>query len=148
MPLKIFKNSREATEHLYPVRKRTIKEFACDYFVKVNYIDVYGRNIGYDYEYILAKIKKQFPEAKTSKRWLRMMAYELNNTSRIPARRRSRRALAEGYAETLLLRSAKTYSNITRTVHRKFDDQNIPSAELHRIEKSLLNRGFTVPVRP
>ena len=109
--------------------KPTIKEFACDFFVKVNYVDIYGRNIGYDYEYILTEIKKKFPEAKTSKRWLRMMAYELNNTIRIPARRRSRRALAEGYAEVLLLRPTrvgdKAYSNITQDVRRKFEERCI-----------------------
>jgi hypothetical protein len=147
-PVAKFKNGHGAIKRLYPARKLTIKEFACERFVSVNYVDVYGRNIGYDYEFILAEIKKKFPEAKTSKRWLRMMAYELNNTARIPARRRSRRALAEGYAEALLLQpEAKTYRNITRAVRRKFDEQRITSAELRRVEQSLLSRGFTVPAR-
>jgi hypothetical protein len=135
-----------------PPHKSTIKEFACDFFVKVNYVDVYGRNVGYDYEFILAEIKKRFPEAKTSKRWLRMMAYELNNTIRIPARRRSRRALAEGYAEVLLLRpgrtGAKAYSNISQDVRKKFVEQSIPPSDLRRVERSLISRGFAVPARP
>lgn len=130
-------------------KKQTIKEFAHEYFVRVNYIDIFGRNVGYDYEYILSEIKKQFPKARTSKRWLRMMQYELNGTVRMPMRRRSRRALAEGYAEVLLLRRSgkHVYAHVTNEVKKKFPDQHLSATELRRLEGHLRFLKFAVPVR-
>jgi hypothetical protein len=127
----------------------TIKRFAHDYFVRVNYVDIYGRKVGYDYEHILTELKKKFPTAKTSKRWLRMMAYELNGTTRMPVRRRSRRALAEGYAMTLLLSTpALNFNSIRCRVYRKFPDTTPSLADLKRLEGHLRFLKFTVPARP
>lgn len=129
----------------------TIKEFAREYFLRVNFVNIYGRNVGYDYDYILAEIKKQFPTARTSKRWLRMMAYELTGTVRMPMRRRSRRGLAEAYAEVLLLRRGSgrhVHKNITQDVKQKFPEQRISAATLCHLERTLINRGFKVPPRP
>lgn len=132
-----------------PSRAATIKKFARDYFTRVNFIDVYGRRVGYDYEHILADLRKEFPHAKTSKRWLRMMAYELNGVVRMPMRRRSRRALAESYAEVLLLRrsGSTVYSHVTAEVKRKFPEQHFSAADLRRLESSLRYRKFPVPPR-
>jgi hypothetical protein len=132
-------------------RAQTIKDFAREYFQRVNYVDIYGRKVGYDYDFILTEIKKKFPAARTSKRWLRMMAYEITGTVQMPMRRRSRRALAEGYAEVLLLRrqgqSVDIYKNITREIKRKFPDQHVSSDELRRIEKHLKFLKFPIPPR-
>jgi len=129
-------------------RKQTIKEFARDYFIRVNYVDIYGRKVGYDYEHILAEIKKNFPNAKTSKRWLRKMAYELNGTERLPVRRRSRRALAEGLAMTLLLRRSSAYGGVTVDVKKKFPERHLCADDLRRLERHLKSLKFTVPARP
>ena len=128
----------------------TIKEFACEYFTRVNYVDIYGREVGFEYDFILAEIKRHFPKAKTSKRWLRMMAYELNGTTRMPARIRSRRILAEGYAMVLLLRRSgrrSVYMTVTRDVKLKFPDQHVPASRLRSLEVRLRNLKFTVPPR-
>lgn len=132
-----------------PTKAATIKKFAREFFTRVNFIDVYGRNVGYDYEHILAELRKEFPKAKTSKRWLRMMAYELNGVVRMPMRRRSRRALAESYAEVLLLRRSgdKVYSNVTVEVKKKFPEQHFSAADLRRLDSSLRYRKFPVPPR-
>lgn len=129
--------------------KPTIKEFAHDYFLRVNYVDIYGRNVGYDYDHILAEIKKQFPKSKTSRRWLRIMAYELNGSARMPVRRRSRRALAEGYAEVLLLRRSggSVHRHVTEAVKKKFPDQHISAPELRRLEGHLRFLKFAIPPR-
>src|ERR1035437_2731333 len=50
-------------------KKPTIKKLAHEYFVKVNFIDIYGRNIGYDYSFILdANKKKKTPAASPPRR--------------------------------------------------------------------------------
>jgi hypothetical protein len=136
-----------------PSRAQTIKKFAHEYFVRVNYIDIYGRDVGYDYDYILAEIKKQFPKARTSKRWLRMMGYELTGTVRMPMRRRSRRALAEGYAMTLLLKTTRTktgmrYDHILEGVRKKFAEVVMSAIELRRLENNLRYQNFPLPPRP
>lgn len=133
---------------------RTIKQLAHDYFTRVNYVDIYGRNVGFDYDYILAEIKKEFPAAKTSKRWLRMMAYELNGSVRMPMRRRARRGLAEGYAMTLLLKTIRggvigsRLDNIVTAVRAKFPEQKFSLDDLRRLERHLKFQKFTVPPRP
>lgn len=132
----------------------TIKRWAHEFFVRVSYVDIDGRNVGYDYEYILAELKKKFPDARTSKRWLRKMAYELNGQVRMPVRRRSRRALARGYAEALLLRvtdaeinAGLQYRTVYKYVWGKFPDHTISIEGLKEIERELKRRSFNVPVR-
>lgn len=135
-------------------RRQTIKDFARNYFTQVNYVDVFGRNIGFDYEHILAAIRAKFPNAKTSKRWLRMMAYELNGVVPMPARRRSRRALAEEFAMSLLVRRVRgsdtrgmRFDHIVRIVREKFPDQVLKASDLRRLESRLRGLGFYVPER-
>lgn len=129
-----------------PSRALTIKEFAHDYFERVNYVDIYGRNVGYTYAFILAEIKKQFPNARTSVRWLRAMAYELSGSGKMPMRRRSVRGLTEGHAMVLLLQPI-SFNSVKCRVFRKF--QTKPSTqELERLERRLKFLKFTVPPRP
>ncbi len=129
-------------------RAQTIRAFAHEYFLRVNYVDVYGRNIGYDYEFILAEIKRAFPTARTSKIWLRRMAYELNGSTRMPVRRRSRKALAEGFAMSLLVKQSRLSLNGIRVdVKRKFPDQTVTLAEIKKLERHLVSTNFIVPSR-
>jgi hypothetical protein len=87
------------------VKKRrfsTIKEYAVFLLVKTDFVDCYGRNIGHDYETILAKIKREFPHARTTKRALRYVLYGIDQKVRLPARHRSRKILAREFARALL----------------------------------------------
>jgi hypothetical protein len=131
-------------------KKPTIKKLAHEYFVKVNFIDIYGRNIGYDYSFILDRIKEQFPDAQTSRRWLQDMAYIFNRDEKFPVRRRSRRALSEDYAMALILKRSgrHVYSSIAREVRKKFPEQHIYIARLRSLELWLKNKGFAIPPRP
>jgi hypothetical protein len=126
--------------------KMTIKKFAHDYFMRVSFIDIYGRNIGYDYDFILEEIKRTFPDARTSRRWLQDMAYILNRSARLPVRRRSRRTLAEDYAMSLLLRPY-LYGSVRDAVRKKFPEHGTSLRTLRSLEVRLRNRGFTIPPR-
>ena len=130
-------------------KKLTIKKFANEQFVKVNFVDIYGRNIGHDYNFILDRIKEQFPDARTSRRLLWDMAGILNRSERLPMRRLSRRTMAEDYAMALILkRSGRgVYSNISREVRKKFPEQHVSLDRLRSLERWLRNRGFTIPPR-
>jgi hypothetical protein len=124
----------------------TIKRFAHDYFMRVSFVDIYGRNIGYDYDFILAEIRATFPGARTSRRWLQDMAYVLNRSAKLPVRRRSRRALSEDFAMALLLRPIR-YVSICNAVRNKFPDHVQTLKSLRSLEGRLKNRGFVVPER-
>lgn len=130
--------------------KLTIKKFAHDYFMRVSFVDIHGRNIGYDYDFILEEIKANFPGARTSRRLLQDMAYILNRSERLPVRRRSRRALSEEYAMSLLLRRSgrRVYSNIADDVKKKFHEHRPTKARLRSLEVRLRNRNFPIPPRP
>lgn len=130
-----------------PSRAHTIKEFARAFYVKVNFVDIHGRNIGYDYSFILAKIKEQFPNSKTSRDWVRKMASELNQHEKMPIRGRRNRGTAQSYAMTRLLRTSARYDEIARSVREKFPD-HVPSNDtLRRLERRLRNLKFIVPAR-
>lgn len=131
-----------------PSKRQSIRKWAHDFFLKVSYVDVYGRNVGYDYDYILAELKKQFPEAKTSKRWLRMMAYELSGTVRMPARLRYK-GLAEGYAMALLVSTPQdiSYVGIVARITKKFPAYSPSLITLHHLENKLRHEKFVVPHR-
>lgn len=84
-------------------RFKTIKDYAVFLLVKTDFVDCYGRNIGHDYDTILAKIRREFPQARTTKRALRYVLYGIDQKVRLPARHRSRKILARVYARALLL---------------------------------------------
>lgn len=133
--------------------QNTIKEWANDYFVRVNYIDIYGRNVGYDYDFILAKLKEKFPKARTSGRWLRKMAYDLNGSVKLPVRRRSRKILARDFAMSLLIKVMPNgmgvkYTHVVDKTHRKFPDRTVPIEEVLKLERRLRYLNFHVPPRP
>lgn len=130
-------------------KRVTIKSFAHEYLVKTSFVDIYGRNIGYDYSFILAEIKKQFPHARTTRRLLQDMAYILNRDERFPVRRRSRRALAEDYAMALLLRrnSRNVYRNVATAVKKKFPDHRPTLDRIKALDVWLSRKGFPIPPR-
>jgi hypothetical protein len=131
-------------------KKLTIKKFAHEYFMKINFVDIYGRNIGHDYSFILDRIKEQFPDARTSRRLLQDMAYVLKRSERLPMRRLSRRTMAEDYAMALLLKRSgkRAHDGITTEIRKKFPGQHVYAERLRSLELRLKNRGFTIPPRP
>ena len=131
-------------------KKLTIKKFAHEYFMKINFVDIYGRNIGHDYSFILDRIKEQFPDARTSRRLLQDMDYVLKRSERLPMRRLSRRTMAEDYSMALILKrsGSRVYSNIACEVKKKFPEQHVSADQLRSLELWLKNRGFTIPPRP
>ncbi len=130
-------------------RAQTIKQFARDHFVKVNFIDIYGRSVGLDYNFILASIKARYPNARTSRRWLQDMAYLLQRTEKMPDRRRLNKNLVDAYTMTVLrVEPGISFSAARKRVRRKFPD-HVPNYEaLRRLERKLRRLGFTVPARP
>lgn len=132
-----------------PPRALTIKKFANEQFVKVNFVDIYGRNIGHDYNFILDKIKEQFPNARTSRHWVRCMASELNTHEKLPIRGRLSNVTAQAYAMTLLLRRSGKYAHkgIVRSVKRGFPTRPVNLATLRSLDQRLRNLGFAVPPR-
>ena len=130
--------------------RTTIKSFANEYFTRVSFVDIHGRKIGYDYDHILDEIKIKFPNARTSRHWLRKMAYTLNREMRLPVRRRSRAALAEEYAMSLLRRLSgrHVYKNVGSLVQEKFPGHRPNPTKLRSLDARLRNRGFKIPPRP
>lgn len=114
----------------------TIKEFAKGYFTKTNFVDIHGRHIGYDYSYILEKIKAEFPNSKTSRDWVRKMASELNQHTKLPIRGRNNRGTAWAYAMALLLEE-RTIRNVQTNVKKKFPDYMPSRPLLRQMEKRL-----------
>lgn len=127
----------------------TIKQFAHEYFTRVNFVNVYGRNVGFDYDFILEEIHRTFPAARTSKTWLRLMAYEIAGTVRMPMRRRTRRGLAEDFAMSLLVRRAGKHAHhdVVKLTHKKFPDQKLTNRDMRRLDVRLRSLKFTVPPR-
>jgi hypothetical protein len=132
-----------------PSRVLTIKEFARDYYMKVNFVDIHGRNIGYDYSYIFAKVKARFPNSRTSRDWVRKMASELNAYEKLPIRGRLSKVTAQAYAMTLLLRRSGKYAHksIAKSVKKNFPTRPVNLATLRSLDQRLRNLGFTVPPR-
>lgn len=132
-----------------PSRKQTIKMFAHELLVEPNFIDIHGRAVGHDYDFILARIREQFPNARTTRRLLQDMAYIFNRTERLPVRRRSRRALAEDYASAMLLRRSGVHAHrgVQTLVRKKFPEQRMSSVDLRRLDTHLRHLGFPVPPR-
>lgn len=130
-------------------RYKTIKEYAQLLLVKVDFVDAYGRNIGYDYERILEKIKLEFPRARTTKRALRhILYYGLDRSVRLPARLRSRKVLAREYAKMLLTKSEDgvgfSHKNIQDRAYSKFKAVATLAA-IRRAEVSLRNQRIALP---
>jgi len=131
-------------------RAQTIKDFARDYFVKVSFTDISGRNIGYDYTFIFEKIKAQFPASRTSRDWVRKMASELNQHEKLPVRGRLNKPSRNSYAMSLLVSSPETdtYLKIKNAVRRKFPKFAFDIRELLRLERKLVRLGYNPPRRP
>ncbi len=142
------------------MRTKTIKDWAHEQLLRVNYTDINGRGVGFDYTHILVKLKQTFPNANTSHRWLLKMAYELNGTARLPVRRRSRKILARDFARVLLVQRDEagvglSYQTIRKRVKARFPDQPIMSVcQIRSIEGQSLRAGHfarakaVLPKRP
>ncbi len=129
--------------------KQNIRKFARGLFLAVNFTDIYGRHIGYDYSFILAKIKEKFPEAKTSRDGVRKMASDLNQTEKLPVRGRDNKGYAHAYAMVLLLRRSgrNVHSDVRTEVKRKFPSNVPDAATLRRLDDWLRHSKFTLPSR-
>jgi len=132
--------------------KRTIKTFAHELLVRVDFVDCYGRPIGLDYDTILASIRREFPKSRTTKNALRYIYNNLDrNSIRLPARHRSRKILAREYIKALILHpDALTFIRIYHRVRRKFRDTPPEVRSLRRIEGlaiSMERQGFKVMAR-
>jgi len=138
---------------LKPPKKKTIKEWAHAYLLRVNYTDINGRGVGFDYGHILTKLKETFPHANTSHRWLLKMAYELNGVARLPVRRRSRKILARDFARSLLVEvdgqgNGLPYNTIRRRVKARFPDLPIMSIfQIQSIESQGVRAGHFTKVK-
>lgn len=131
-------------------KEQTIKEFAREFYLKTSFVDIHGRSIGYDYSFILAKIKARFPNSRTSRDWVRKMASELNQHEKLPVRGRINKPSRNAYAMALLVRSPEThtYLKIKNSVLRKFPKFRFDLREFRWLERKLFRLGFQPCRRP
>lgn len=128
----------------------TVTKAAEGHLGECSYIDVYGRPVGLTYKIILARLRKEFPEARTSLGSLRKIAYALNaSKQRMPVRRRSPKILARDYARALLLNPRGIpYQTISKMVLGKFSEYPyIQTRQLLSLSNHLAHNGFAVPKR-
>jgi hypothetical protein len=135
------------------MKYRTIKECAQDYLMRTHYVDAYGRNVGFDYKYILKRLKTHFPKANTSHKWLCEMAYDLNRSAnrRLPVRHRSLRILARGYMRSLLIERDKdgiglSYDIIIKRVRSRYP--LTPKLSIAQMRGHLTRAKVNLPPRP
>lgn len=127
---------------------KTIRQCAEALLVEADYVDVNGRKVGLDYITILARIKRAFPNSRTSIRALRFILYSLPDGTRLPVRRRSRKILAREYARALLIRydehtgDGLSFEAISKLVKRKFRD--VPRITPRRL--SYMEAAFNLPM--
>jgi hypothetical protein len=127
-----------------------ITDYAKQLLLKTDFVDCYGRNIGLDYETILELIRARFPNARTTKRSLRFILYQIDKSARLPARRRSRKILRKEFIRALLLDPAGiSHASIRSRARRKFPDVPgaITSAILAAHERALTKERFELPER-
>lgn len=134
------------------MRTGTIREYARELLLRVSFVDVFGRNVGYDYQYILSLIKKAFPRSNTTPRLLWWEAAELRSEGiRIPARRTSRRVAARDYTRALLMVSESTgyglsNSAIRNKVRARFPE--VRALSLIQVRSYMVRAGLKPPPRP
>jgi hypothetical protein len=128
---------------------KTAKQYAQDLLTQINYVDVFGRNVGLDYQHILICLKKEFPKSNTSIKELQKTAYGMNaQGTRLPARRRSRRILARDFARSLLIQAdaddvGLSYLSIRSRVRVRFPEQKLLS--LSQMRGHLSRAGIKLP---
>lgn len=132
---------------------KTIKALSQALLLKVDFVDCYGRNVGLGYAEILARIKKEFPSARTTMGALRYVLYSIDPQTRLPARHRSRKILAREFARSLLMqRDARGMGLPLRIISdrtkRKFSDApRISTRALKNFSHALTREGMKVPER-
>lgn len=136
------------------MKYKTVKQYAQELLLRVNYVDASGRNVGFDYLHILALLKKEFPNSNTTIKELQKIAYSMNSTIRMPVRRRSRRILARDFARSLLIAKDDTgqglsYQTISRRVKARF--AGTPAMTVCQVRSTaghLSRAGIALPQRP
>lgn len=130
--------------------KKTIKAFAIEQITRTLFVDCYGRNVGLDYQTILAEIRREFPKARTTMRALRRILDDMDrSTIRLPVRRRSRKIMAEEYIRSLLLKPV-SYTYIRDKLYLTFGDTPAEVRNpyhIRQLERQLMRDGFKVPAR-
>lgn len=136
------------------MKYRTVKQYAQELLVRVNYVDAFNRNVGLDYRHILAMLKKEFPKSGTTLKELQKIAYGLNAANvRLPVRRRSRRILARDFARSLLILKDESgrglsYRVIASRVKGRFPDTAyLAERQLGGIAGHLSRAGKALPAQ-
>lgn len=131
----------------------TVKEYVEKLLMATSFVDIHGRNIGYDYGSIVRMIKLRFPKSRVSRRVLKdWYSPNLQQTNvRLPSRRRTRsQAMAVEFTRAQLLKRVDgvglRVSTIQRNVRRNFP--GLPSRDLRKMERHLKRKGYVVPERP
>lgn len=136
-----------ATRGPGPVRARVEQLLAA-----VSFVDIHGRNVGYDYKAITQTIKKEFPTSRVSVKALKdWYAYNMQGQGkRLPVRRKSRKVLARDYTRILLLQNEDALGLSLRVIKRRVKTKfpEVPSLSLGHVEAYLIRRGYSVPFRP
>lgn len=135
---------------------KTVKQYAQELLLRVNYVDAFGRNVGFDYLYILALLKKEFPGSNTTIKELQKVAYSTRDSTdgRLPVRRRSRKILARDFARSLLLLkdddgNGLSYQAIARRVKLRFPDTpKLSVCQVRSTAGHLSRAGKALPPRP
>lgn len=141
------------------MKYRTVKQYAQELLVRVNYVDAFRRNVGLDYRAILVLLKREFPKSNTTVKELQKIAYSMNGANvRLPVRRRSRRILARDFARALLLFKDEagqglSYQVIASRVKARFPDINLFGGDrrdrrLGSTAGHLSKSGVKLPNRP
>jgi hypothetical protein len=137
------------------MKYRTVKQYAQELLVRVNYVDAYKRNVGLDYRSILLLLKKEFPRSNTTIKELQKIAYSMNGSNvRLPVRRRSRRILARDFARSLLLFEDNhgmglSYQVIASRVKTRFPDTpKLTVCQVRSTAGHLSRAGKPLPIRP
>lgn len=137
-------------------RHGTIREYASKLLRHVDFIDIYGRKIGYSYSHILALINERFPQSSGAggNRGRKGFTYRALRDARDamvgprPARLISRRRLAREYTRSALLftrddQTGLSFQTIRKRIRAKFPEQQLLS--LTHVERGLIRQGFNVP---
>jgi hypothetical protein len=124
-------------------RRPGVKEYATTLLLTVNYVDIYGRNVGLDYATILSRIKAKFPMSSLTLKELQKTAYTLNGSgTRLPARRRSRKILARDFIRSRLI-AGDTFDKIKSMTRYRFP--GVPMPVLEWVRAHLVRAGMLPP---
>jgi hypothetical protein len=123
--------------------------------LRTSYVDIYSRNVGFDYHFILRKLNEVFPGSKTTLKELQKLAYFMNGSGlRLPVRRRSLRVLSRDYVRVLLTWRDKngsgfSYQRISYQARQKFPGAaEFTLRQIRSTAGQLTRKGIELPNRP